>query len=174
MSIKNKAKYSNIVTVITMLVSTFFFIKIALKEGIEQVGFLTTTLYVAAIVVSIISFVVHWKTKQVIKKNEGHAWIGVTFSFVLNTTSNSQNTMSWEGRVWCGFESEVDMVQHVPESYRQWFILNQQQFILKSEYGIVFLPSDIKVRNGVSMGEIVYNVVTTEEIKEVEENRKNL
>ncbi|MGK4115484.1 hypothetical protein AB0Y38_04260 [Lysinibacillus capsici] len=66
------------------------------------------------------------------------------------------------------------MVQHVPESYRQWFILNQQQFILKSEYGIVFLPSDIKVRNGVSMGEIVYNVVTTEEIKEVEENRKNL
>jgi len=45
---------------------------------------------------------------------------------------------------------------------------------LKSEYGIVFLPSDIKVRNGVSMGEIVYNVVTTEEIKEVEENRKNL
>jgi len=56
-----------------MLVSTFFFIKIALKKGIEQVGFLTTTLYVAAIVVSIISFVVHWKTKQVIKKNEGHA-----------------------------------------------------------------------------------------------------
>lgn len=73
MSIKNKAKCSNIVTVITMLVSTFFFIKIALKEGIEQVGFLTTILYVAAIVVSIISFIVHWKTKQVIKKNEGHA-----------------------------------------------------------------------------------------------------
>lgn len=68
----------------------------------------------------------------------------------------------------------LDIVQHVPESYRQWFILNLQQFILKSEYGIVFLTLDIKVRNGVSLGEIVYNVVTTEEeIKEVEENRKN-
>lgn len=34
---------------------------------------------------------------------------------------------------------------------------------------------DIKVRNGVSLGEIVYNVATTEEeIKEAEENRKNL
>lgn len=73
MSLKNKAKYSNMVTVIAMLVSTFFFIKIALKEGIEQVGFFTTTLYVVAIVVSIISFVVHWRTKQIIKRNEGHA-----------------------------------------------------------------------------------------------------
>lgn len=72
MSLKNKVKYSNMVTVIAMLVSTFFFIKIALREGIEQVGFLTTTLYVVAIVVSIISFVVHWITKQVIKRNEGH------------------------------------------------------------------------------------------------------
>ena len=73
MSIKNKAKYSNIVTVITMLVSTFFFIKLVQNKGIEQVHYLTSTLYVVAIVVSIISFVVHWKTKQVIKRNEGHA-----------------------------------------------------------------------------------------------------
>jgi len=28
------------------------------------------------------------------------------FSFVLKITSNSQNTTSWEGRVWCGFESK--------------------------------------------------------------------
>ncbi|MFB7160258.1 hypothetical protein [Lysinibacillus sp. NPDC056232] len=61
------------VTVIAMLVSTFFFIKIVLREGIEQVHYLTTTLYVVAVVVSIISFVVHWKTKQVIKRNEGRA-----------------------------------------------------------------------------------------------------
>ncbi|MDM5234479.1 hypothetical protein QUF87_25445 [Lysinibacillus pakistanensis] len=56
-----------------MLVSTFFFIKFVLSKGIEQVHYLTSTLYVVAIVVSIISFVVHWKTKQVIKRNEGHA-----------------------------------------------------------------------------------------------------
>jgi len=61
------------VTVIAMLVSTFFFIKMVLREGIEQVHFLTITLYVVAIVVSMISFVVHWKTKQVIKINEGRA-----------------------------------------------------------------------------------------------------
>ena len=73
MSVKNKVKYLNIVTVIGMLLSTFFYIKAVLREGIEQVGFLTTTLYAVAIVVSIISFVVHWKTKQFIKRNEGHA-----------------------------------------------------------------------------------------------------
>ncbi|MNH40585.1 hypothetical protein D3C79_1019250 [compost metagenome] len=73
MSVKNKAKYSNMVTVISMLVSTFFFIKLVLNKGIEQVHYLTLTLYVVAIVVSIISFIVHWKTKQVIKRNEGHA-----------------------------------------------------------------------------------------------------
>ena len=61
------------VTVISMLVSTFFFIKLVLNKGIEQVHYLTLTLYVVAIVVSIISFIVHWKTKQVIKRNEGHA-----------------------------------------------------------------------------------------------------
>ena len=34
---------------------------------------------------------------------------------------------------------------------------------------------DIKVKNGASLGEIVYNVATTEEeLKEVEKNRKNL
>lgn len=73
MSVKNKAKYSNMVTVISMLVSTYFFIKLVLNKGIEQVHYLTLTLYVVAIVVSIISFIVHWKTKQVIKRNEGHA-----------------------------------------------------------------------------------------------------
>ncbi|MGE7115108.1 hypothetical protein [Lysinibacillus sp. NPDC047702] len=73
MSVKNKVKYSNMVTVISMLVSTFFFIKLVLNKGIEQVHYLTLTLYVVAIVVSIISFIVHWKTKQVIKRNEGHA-----------------------------------------------------------------------------------------------------
>ncbi|KOS60586.1 hypothetical protein AN161_22570 [Lysinibacillus sp. FJAT-14222] len=72
MSVKNKAKYFNMVTVISMLVSTFFFIKIVLREGIEQVHYLTTILYVVAIIVSIISIVVHWKNKQVIKRNEGH------------------------------------------------------------------------------------------------------
>ena len=73
MSVKNKVKYSNMAKVISMLVSTFFFIKLILNKGIEQVHYLTSTLYVVAIVVSIISFVVHWKTKQVIKRNEGHA-----------------------------------------------------------------------------------------------------
>jgi len=73
MSVKNKVKYSNMVTVVSMLVSTFFFIKLVQNKGIEQVHYLTSTLYVVAIVVSIISFVVHWKTKQVIKRNEGHA-----------------------------------------------------------------------------------------------------
>ncbi|AVK85183.1 hypothetical protein C3943_17440 [Lysinibacillus sp. B2A1] len=73
MSVKKKAKYSNMVTVISMLVSTYFFIKLVLNKGIEQVHYLTLTLYVVAIVVSIISFIVHWKTKQVIKRNEGHA-----------------------------------------------------------------------------------------------------
>ena len=73
MSVKNKVKYSNMATVISMLVSTFFFIKLILNKGIEQVHYLTSTLYVVAIVVSIISFVVHWKTKQVIKGNEGYA-----------------------------------------------------------------------------------------------------
>lgn len=31
------------------------------------------------------------------------------FSFALKTASNSQNTSSREGRVWCGFESK-----HIP------------------------------------------------------------
>lgn len=73
MNMEKKEKYSNVVTVISMLVSTIFFIKLILSKEIEQIHYLTSTLYEIAIVVSIISFVVHWKTKQVIKRNEGHA-----------------------------------------------------------------------------------------------------
>jgi len=58
MGVENNGKYSNMVTVISMLVSIIIFIKLILSKGIKQVHYLTSTLYVVPIVVSIISFVV--------------------------------------------------------------------------------------------------------------------
>ncbi|MFJ7954020.1 hypothetical protein ACIQZG_21190 [Lysinibacillus sp. NPDC096418] len=61
---KNKVKTLNIITVVSMVLSSFFFIKNVLEEGIEQVPISITVLYVLAIVVSIASFVLHWMNKQ--------------------------------------------------------------------------------------------------------------
>ena len=86
MSVENNGKYSNVVTVISMLVSTIIFIKLILSKGIKQVHYLTSTLYVVPIVVSIISFVVHWKTKQVIKSCLTRCGFLYCFLFLLITS----------------------------------------------------------------------------------------
>ncbi|MEK5486811.1 hypothetical protein [Lysinibacillus sp. FSL M8-0355] len=76
--------------------------------------------------------------------------------------------------------SNIDMIANILAKE----IKNETGRIVKSFIRLVKSPvvgkkinqvGDIKVRNGVSLGEIVYNVATTEEeLKEVEKNRKNL
>ncbi|WP_431030106.1 hypothetical protein [Lysinibacillus sp. LZ02] len=61
---QNKVRSLDIFTIVAMVVSTFFYFKMALREGVAQVGYLLTGLYVLAIVISILSLVVSWKNKQ--------------------------------------------------------------------------------------------------------------
>jgi len=64
-NIKSKIKILNLVTVIAMIVSTFYYIKLTLKVGVAQIDKIYTGLYVLAIVLSILSFITSWKNRQV-------------------------------------------------------------------------------------------------------------
>lgn len=65
LDIKTKMKILNLVTVIAMIVSTFFYFKLALKVGVAQINKIFTGLYVLAFVLSILSFITSWKNRLI-------------------------------------------------------------------------------------------------------------
>ncbi|AHN24212.1 hypothetical protein EYB33_12675 [Lysinibacillus sphaericus] len=72
MDIEKKLKIRNIISVALIVFMTFSYIRLVLRDGITQVGFLYTAMYVLSVGITIFSWFYQWRTNQIIKRSQSH------------------------------------------------------------------------------------------------------
>lgn len=72
LDIEKKLKINNIISVVLIVMMTFSYIRLVLREGITQVGYLSTGLYVFAVGITIFGWFYQWRTNQIIKSSQSH------------------------------------------------------------------------------------------------------